>query len=138
MANRLYNAYCQRLLHGQSNWLDGNRYCFLLTSAYVFDENHVSLSDIPLAARIAYVVIPSREIGPKGWACSLPILFPALTGPAVASFVFTSGTSESSNLGAYFDDAIELPFQPNGSDFYLLPSSRDGGGATGSGGWFRP
>lgn len=140
--NTLYYIARQRMLTGLFNWLTGSPRAYLLTNAYTFDAEDETLADLPAATRLSNAPILSRTVNDHGWCCSIGVEFedvqPVMSALPAASVVFVEGNSESDKLIACFNSVVELPFTPDGRTWFFYPNSAEGGGVTGSGGWFTP
>jgi hypothetical protein len=140
MSNGFYNIATSRMLTGLFNWTAGGFQMYLLSQSYVFNPAHQHVSDLG-ASVIANATILNPETSSDGWACATGIKFPSLIGSPgqiVTYAAIAEGALSGSNLVAYYDTMFELPFTPDGNDWYILGNSSHAGTAAGSAGWFRP
>lgn len=124
MANALYDKGRNKFLRGEIAWKSGGDSfrAYLIDAAdYTKDlANDEFLSDIPEAARVAYVALtPADPVA--GVADAGDITFLAVTGDqseAIAIVKWT-GDAATSPLIAYIDSATGLPVSPNGGDIQI-------------------
>lgn len=119
MANHLYPSAKEKFMSGQLNWLTDPIVAVLVgTQYYTYSGAHVSLLDLPLAARIAASGTLSNRTATLGVADADDTSFGTVIGnPAQAIVLATdTGTDASSYLVAYLDTAgTTLPVNPDGS-----------------------
>lgn len=129
--NTLYPKARKLFRRGELNWDGDTIRAALLTSGYVYDEDHEFLVDIAPAYRISVVDVTSRNY--PDWApgadyargvCEF-YLPEGSTGSSIVFFKDT-GDSSSSPLIAFYDDVQGLPCSSFG--YY---------GFSGSSGYFR-
>lgn len=117
MVNRLYDSGRQGFLEGNLHWLTDNFKAVLVDTAdySVNTATHVSLADVPVAARVAVTPNLANKSATAGVADADDVTFPNVTGdPAEAVVVYKdTGTESTSTLVAYYDQATGLPVIPN-------------------------
>lgn len=114
MANLLSAGFKQYLA---AAWLTDNIKVVLLSSAYVYSSAHVNLSDITTG-----IVATSGNLASKtnagGLLGAANLVFTALTGAAVTQMWIykDTGVAGTSTLELYINQAVNLPFTPDGTD----------------------
>lgn len=122
--NQLYTSAKQALLEARINWLTDPIYAILLdTTFYTFSPNHESLADIDDNAfiRSSSVLIGRTTTG--GAADAADISFdPILGGPIIRAMILVKdgGTAIDSKLIAYIDQAVNLPYTPDGRNIVVI------------------
>lgn len=138
--NNFYDVCRVRQHTGLFDWVTGTKYAYLMSTDYVFDPLHDTVADLPAASRIKAAEITNRSVNAFGWCCSVAVEFlevdPIVSLADAYSVVFAEGNLESSELICAFTEVLELPFEPDGRNWYLYPNASQSGGITGSGGWF--
>ena len=133
MANGIYDVARYRLLTAALNWPDLDILLYALGAAPIFvpaDEliTDVTARDVPLLG--VSQPIPIKSVAANGTAQTGPIVIPSVgVGANVTHFVMAE---DNGALILFVDEAIGLPFVPNGLDMVIQPdwlSQR---------GWFRP
>lgn len=138
--NTFYDICRLRQHTGLFDWVVGDKYAWLLSPDYVFNQLHSTVADLTLAARVDAAEITDRSVNAAGWCCSVAVEFfevdPIVSLEQAYAVVFSEGLAEGSPLICYFSAVLELPFTPDGRSWYLYPNSSQAGNVTGSGGWF--
>lgn len=138
--NDFYNICRVRQHTGLFNWVTGTKYAYLVSPDYVFDPLHDTVADITAAATISTAEITSRTVNDFGWCCSVAVEFvevdPIASLEDAYGVIFAEGNTSPSPLVCFFAGVLEMPFTPDGRNWYLYPNSSQSGGVTGSGGWF--
>lgn len=120
MANALYPLARQAFLDGDIDWAANNIKVALVDTTYVYNAAHQFLTSIS-----SDVVATSGNLSGKtstnGTADANDVVFPAVTGAQVGSFVVyqDTGVAGTSRLILYVDTATGLPLTPNGGDVNL-------------------
>ena len=116
--NQLYISAKQLLLEAQLNWPSDPIYGVLLDNTfYTFSPNHASLADIPTVARIESSDYLTGRTALNGAADADDLPFdPILGGPIITSMILVKdgGADIDSKLIAYIDQAVNLPYTPDG------------------------
>lgn len=138
--NDFYDVCRVRQHTGLFNWVTGTKYAYLMSADYVFDPLHDTVADLTAGAIIKSAEITSRTVNDFGWCCSVAVEFvevdPIVSLEDAYSVVFAEGNAGSDKLICAFTEVLELPFTPDGRNWYLYPNASQSGGVTGSGGWF--
>lgn len=141
MASTLYNIARSGYLTdvtvgaftGQLDWVSDNIKAVLVhvgdpgAGWYQFDATHTSLSDVPVASRVATTDLQGNalDIGLEGWAEADNTTFTNVSGPEVSAVILYrdhgSGDTDDDVLIGYFEDVVSgLPITPNGGDISIL------------------
>lgn len=138
--NDFYDVCRVRQHTGLFNWVTGTKYAYLMSTDYLFSALHDTVADLPAASRISVGEITNRSVNEFGWCCSVAVEFVEVDQIAsladAYSVVFAEGNLESSQLICSLTEVLELPFIPDGRNWYLYPNASQSGGIAGSGGWF--
>ena len=122
--NTLYTSAKQMLLEAQLNWLTDPVYGILLNSAfYTFSPNHSSLADIDSEAFIRSSNYLTGRTALNGAADADDLPFDAIEGgPIVTAMILVKdgGTASSTKLIAYIDQAVNLPYTPDGRNILVV------------------
>ncbi len=123
---QLYNNQLDRLLRGESDWVNATHNAVLVSSTYTFSPTHATLADV--TGRISSAAISGKSVA-NGVADASDTVFTAVSGAAVvAVVVYQVGATEgASPLVAYNDDSASYPLATNGSDIRV--NWHDTGGA---------
>jgi len=135
--NAPYNIARYRALTSGINWINADLVLAAWSGTPAFVESDDSPADImsrgfaPLGESLP---ITSKTVSADGTAHANQVIIPDVpVGPPITWFTLSKGTPlSSSELILFIDEAIELPFVPNGLDIVVQPdwlSNR---------GWFRP
>lgn len=131
--NSLYAKPREQFAKAQFDWVTKVVHLFAWRGLYVFDESHVTAADVANAGGESVMAGPpliGQVVKPGGYCSSNPTVLPAVpVGLPVTFFTLLDG---SSNLIAYIDEGIGLPFTPNGLDWLVQPDWLP------LRGWFRP
>lgn len=134
MSNLPYDSARYRMVTGAFNWLTANLVLDVWSGTPDFVPGDRSTSDI--AARGAVLrgssqPVTQKTVAPDGTVQTNQVVVPAVAvGAAITFFTLRDGAAAGS-LVLFVDEAIELPFTPNGLDMVVQPdwlSTR---------GWFR-
>ncbi len=122
--NTLYPSAKQMLLEAQLNWLADPIYAILLdTNYYTYSPNHTSLADIDGAAFIRSSAVLTGRTSLLGVADANDLSFdPVLGGPIIRAMILVKdgGIAEESKLVAYIDQAVNLPYTPDGRNIVVI------------------
>ena len=135
--NNIYANARERAL-ASFNWVDLNLVLMAWHGAYVFDETDLTTADIvALGGVLDGVSLPLTNVlaRPGGYARTDPALFPLMpVGPEVTflTLVEDVGIAGQEKNILYMDEALGLPFVPNGLDQIIQPDWLERRG------WFRP
>lgn len=121
MANMTYDNFKNRLLTAKMNVETTAFRVYLLdTTQYTFDRSHISLADIPEAARIATAQLTNTVLDNITLDAD-NVLFNDVVGPEVNAFVIAIDVDSVPNndetlayLVAYSDESEGLPVTPDG------------------------
>ena len=123
MANAIYTNARKLLLEAGVNWLTDTINAQLIDSAvYAINVNtHVSLADIPPAARVGAAVTLTGKLTDGGAADAEDTTFVDISGPTLeAVLLYKVGATEAdSPLLVYLDNVTGLPITPNGGDIIV-------------------
>ena len=112
------------LLEAQLNWLSDPIYAILLdTNFYTFSPNHASLADIDASAFIRSSAILTGRTSLDGAADANDLSFdPVIGGPIIRAMILVKdgGTAIASKLIAYIDQAVNLPYTPDGRQIVVI------------------
>lgn len=112
------------LLEAQLNWLSDPIYGILLDTAYyTFSPNHASLADVDTNAFIQSSGVLQGRTSLDGAADAEDLSFsPILGGPIIRALILVrdGGTALNSKLIAYIDQAVNLPYTPDGRNIIVL------------------
>lgn len=124
MSNNTYPLGRQGFLEGQIAWLTDTIVTVLVdTNAYTYSPNHLSLADIPAAARVATSGTLSGRTSTAGVADADDITFFAVSAGTVAEAVVvykSTSTELTSRLIAYYDQAQGLPATTTGGNISVF------------------
>lgn len=120
MSNALYDKGREGYLNGTLNWL-GDDVRAILVDTGLYTVNLVTdqfLSVIPMGARISVSGSLTTKSATNGVADADDVSFTAVVGPTVEAIVLYrhTGVDATSNLIAYIDTAMGLPFLPSGGN----------------------
>jgi hypothetical protein len=122
--NVLYPSAKQMLLEAQLNWLTDPIYAILLdTGFYTYSPNHTSLADIDGQAFIRSSTVLTGRSSLLGAADANDLDFdPVLGGPIIRAMILVKdgGTAAGSKLVAYIDQAVNLPYTPDGRNIVVI------------------
>ena len=132
--SEIYDRARYDLLTGALPWLTTDVGLAAFSGAPVFDATHGTMAEV-LAANPApaYASLPVTGMGAatNGTAQTDPIVIPGVPiGPDITFFVMFKVSSQLPII--LIDDAVELPFVPNGLDLVVSPDWAY------QQGWFRP
>jgi hypothetical protein len=119
--NTIYDAARYRLMTAGFNWTTADLLLTAWSGALVFDPGDEMLSDVVARGAVPRGVsdpITSQTVAPDGTAQTNQVVIPNVTIGAPISF-FTM--SDGDELVLFIDEAIELPFIPNGLDMVVQP-----------------
>lgn len=112
------------LLEAQLNWLSDPIYAILLNTAYyTFSPNHSSLADIDANAFIRSSAYLTGRTTLLGAADAHDLSFdPVLGGPIIRAMILVKdgGTASASKLIAWIDQAVNLPYTPDGRNIVVV------------------
>ncbi len=112
------------LLEAQLNWLSDPIYGILLNNVYyTFSPNHASLADIDSHAFIESSDYLTGRTTLAGAADADDLAFnPVIGGPVITSMILVKdgGTAPNSKLIAYIDQAVNLPYTPDGKNIVVV------------------
>jgi hypothetical protein len=118
MANILYDFARNQFLSGQLSWLAQPFGVVLInTNFYTVQPSiHRTLSDVPANARIAVSPNLTSNSASGGVARAADLVITNVTGPVIEALVIfhNTGTDSTSELIAYIDTAMNLPWTPQG------------------------
>jgi hypothetical protein len=120
--NQLYARVREQMAKAQFNWVGLVVHPFIWRGPYVFSEAHVSATDVASAGGapvMAGAQLTGMLVKPGGYCTSYPALLPAVAVGAPVTFMTLVDGSQ--NLIAYIDEAVGLPFTPNGLDWLVQP-----------------
>lgn len=116
--NTRYSYANQQFLSGNLNWLAQTfRVLLINTNAYTVQPTvHRTLADIPAGAQIATSPALTGMGVTNGVATAANVTIPTVTGPVIGAWVIfhDTGVASTSELIAYIDTAIGLPWNPQG------------------------
>ena len=122
--NTLYPYAKQLLLEAQINWLADPIYAILLdTSYYTYSPNHTSLEDINASAFIRSSSYLTGRSSSWAWPTRTDLSFEPVTGgPMIRAMILVKdgGTAPPSKLVAYVDQAVNLPYTPDGRNIVVV------------------
>lgn len=127
--NQIYTPTRQKFLRGQIDWNVSDMYVCLVDNQYTFDTNHEFLDSIPAPSRIATADIPN-ETSVNGFAQGGSAQFIGLSSPStiMAVVIFrNTGDPATSELVAFYDDVVGIPFTPVGLDYFVSQDLTFGG-----------
>lgn len=132
MANSLYAKGRQAYLGGDTAWDDHPIFALLIdTAQYTVDlANHVSLADVPSAARIASFGPMTGKSITDGTARANPVTWPLVPPGSTARACILYDNFNSVDTGrwliVWIDTAPGLPIPTNGSDIVCTWDSTNG------------
>jgi hypothetical protein len=127
--NQLYSQARQSFLTGALNWDAVDVRMLLLSASYVFDEDHVTLSQILPSTRLGVGDVPP-VLGSDGYATGANTVFTALVTPEPITQIVLyehTGNEGTSRLIAYYDTIPGMPFTGEGFNYLLAPDLSFGG-----------
>ena len=132
MANKIYPKTKKQLLLAGLDLSAANVRAILLdTGAYLYNDAHAALSDIPAGARIAVSGnLTGKTFGDDGSFDSDNPMFSTVAGASIEAIVLyaDTGTESTSRLIMFQDTGVTgLPLTPDGSDVQITVDA---------GGWF--
>lgn len=115
MPNVLSNAFKQYLA---AAWLTDNIKLVLIDAGYTYSSAHANLSDVPSGDRVATSGNLTGKGNTNGLLTADNVVFSALTGNAVTQMWLykDTGVAATSTLEIYINQAVNLPFTPDGTD----------------------
>lgn len=122
MASAMYDNYREEALKGLRTPLTETIKVMAVTSGYTFSAAHTSINDIAVANRVqATPALTSKTATAGVFDAADTTLTAVAAGSAIAALVVytEAGTSASSTLMVYLDDAPQLPVTPNGGDIII-------------------
>lgn len=132
--NSLYAKPRELMAKGLFNWPAIPVVLSAWNGPYVFDEGDVTAGDLVSHGAIHVMdslAITNAHVKPGGYCTSDPALLPLV--PAGLDVLFlTLANNTTSEVIAYLDEAIGMPFTPNGLDWLVQPDWLP------LRGWFRP
>jgi hypothetical protein len=128
--NFSYNDAARRMGQGTFNWLTPKR-IVLFGVGGTPNKAHQTVADIGLTPVAVSELLTGLEITTDGFFKSQNALFFDLTGARVEFAVIVDDASPiaTAKLLFHFSNMNDMPFTPNGADWYFMPDVR---------GWFRP
>jgi hypothetical protein len=127
--NRLYSRNRIKFLNTQFDWANRQMIMTCCRGPYTFDEEHITSDE--LVANGAELVASSLPMTgqtamPGGYAMSDLIVVPAVPANTLpVTFLVLFDVTEAGTVGnvplVYIDEAMGLPFVPNGLDQQIQP-----------------
>lgn len=127
MSNEIYDVARYRFGTAQLNWETANLVLFAFAGTPVFEPTDLHIDD--LTGRGATVIgqsmsVSGRNVSQKGYLQTAPILIPAVpVGPQFTHMVMAldAATAGEEVPLIFVDEAVELPYLPNGLDILIQP-----------------
>ena len=136
--NTIYDAARVKLLSATLNWVASDLMLSAWSGTPSFIASEYQLADIiarGYTERGSSMIVNNKGVSSDGTAQTDHILIPTVSiGPDITWFTMSvrKPTHNLSDLILYIDDAVELPFTPNGLDMVVSPDWLNNRG------WFRP
>lgn len=130
--NFSYNDAATRMGNGTFDWTGiGKRIVLFGAGLSDPDPTDVTVADIGLTPIATSALLTGLTITADGFFKSNNAVFPALSGAQVVFAVMVDDAVDimDAKLLFHLSNMNDLPFTPNGNDWYLMPDVR---------GWFRP
>ena len=128
----IYDVARYRLMTGAFDWLTANLVLTAWSGTPVFSATDEVITDVAAhgpVARGSSLPITSKTVTTDGTGQTNQVVIPAVAiGDPITFFTMSDGTA----LILFIDDAIELPFIPNGLDMLVQPDWLE------QRGWWRP
>jgi hypothetical protein len=119
--NNAYDVARYGLMTGAFDWRAANLVLTAWSGTPVFSATDEIIADVAAhgpVARGSSLPITSKTVVPDGTAQTNQVVIPAVAiGDPITFFTMSNATA----LVLYIDDAIELPFIPNGLDMVIQP-----------------
>lgn len=126
--NAQYNLQRVRRATGAFNWPTLTCYMQAWRGAYVFDAAHETVSDVTASGGTLVatsLALLDQQVTSGGYLRSGPVAIPAIAPSSPITFLLlvrdTGGGAAAYAPIAYYDDAIGLPFTPNGLEWLIQP-----------------
>lgn len=138
MANNIYDIARYQLMTAALNWPTINLQLVAWSGTPTFIAGDKLLSDIKARGNIELgysMVIAAGTVATDGTGQTDDILIPSVPiGPTVTWFTMgrVGAPHDAGQLILYIDDAVNLPFVPNGLDLLVTPDWLQNRG------WFKP
>lgn len=136
--NSIYNLARRSMLTNQFDWATLNLVLYVFAGEPVFEPADASMADVVLhtpGAIDTSLPVLGQAVTIEGVAQTGPIVVPDVPiGPDITFMVLaiSTGVFGTSKPILFIDDAMGLPFVPNGLDMVVQPDWALGRG------WFRP
>jgi hypothetical protein len=130
--NFSYNAAATRMGNGDFDWVGIDKRIVLFGAGLDEpDPTDATVADIGLTPIAVSAPLTGLTITADGFFKSNNAIFPMLTGDEVVFAVMVDDATDimDAELLFHISNMNDLPFTPNGADWYLMPDVR---------GWFRP
>jgi hypothetical protein len=128
MANTIYDAARYKLMNGLFNWPLTNLVLTCWSGTPTFVPGDTTIQDIlnhGLTDRGSSLPITSKTVAPDGTAQTNQVVIPAVPIGAPLTFFTMSERNVAnylfSDLILFIDEALDLPFDPNGLDIIVQP-----------------
>lgn len=127
MTNSLYHAAAYAMATGAFDWTDIPLRLSAWTGTPTFDPTHVKIEDITDVGgvELAYSLpITAQSVAADGTMQTNHVVIPAIpVGPSVTWFTMSGAQPlhENDRLIMFIDEALDLPFVPNGLDLLVTP-----------------
>ncbi len=123
MANQRYSFANNQFLSGQLNWLAQTFKVALINANFytVQPTVHRTLSDVPTSAQIAISGALTHTAASNGVATADNLTLSGVVGPPIQALIIfhDTGVASTSELIAYLDTGIGLPWNPQGGNVVI-------------------
>lgn len=137
--NQIYDQAARALMLAQLNWPNTEMVLVAWGGTPLFDATHVSVAAVRAAAGAtelgSSLPITSRTVAVDGTGQTNKVVIQNMPiGPPVTWFTLCKDVGDVTLAQPilFIDDAVELPFIPNGTDMVISPDW------SANRGWFRP
>lgn len=124
MSNQPYDIARYRMVTGAFNWLTANLNLTAWSGTPTFvatDQSNADLTARGSVGRGTSLTVTAKSVATNGTVQTNQVVIPSVAvGAPVTFFTMSDGTGVGSLL-LYIDDAIDLPFTPNGLDMVIQP-----------------
>ena len=127
MSNALYNAAAYAMATATFDWVDIPLRLSAWTGTPMFDPTHLKVADIKLAGgmELGYSLpITVQSVAADGTMQTNQVVIPTVPVGANVTWFTMSGLQplhDNSRLIMFIDEALDLPFVPNGLDLLVTP-----------------
>lgn len=126
--NRLYSRNRIKFLNGQFDWPSRQMVMSCCRGAYTFDEQHITAAELTAAGAVlvaSSLPITGQTAMAGGYAMSDMVVIPTVPAGPEVTFLILFDITDAGTIGnvplVYVDEAMGLPFTPNGLDQQIQP-----------------